>query len=66
MPYLVTSKGDLLVVKNIVRNGSLWSNVVFEKEEMHITSGDNGVFIFPYYLATSKTNWAQIFTGLLF
>ena len=30
--YLVTSNGELLTVKHIVRNGSLWSNVVFEKE----------------------------------
>ena len=28
------SNGELLIVQNIVRNGSLWSNIVFEKEEM--------------------------------
>jgi hypothetical protein len=32
----------------------------------HTTSCDKGVFFFHYYLATSTTNWAQIFTGLLF
>ena len=32
-PYLVTNNGELLIVQNIVRNGSLWwSNVFFEKE----------------------------------
>ena len=31
-PYLVTINGELLIVQNIVGNGSLWSNVVFEKE----------------------------------
>ena len=29
---MATSNGELLIVYNIVRNGSLWSNVVFEKE----------------------------------
>ena len=31
-PYLVTINGELLIVQNIVGNGSLLSNVVFEKE----------------------------------
>ena len=31
-PYLVTSNGERLIVYNIVRNGSLRSNVVFKKE----------------------------------
>ena len=75
------------MVSNIVRNSSLWSDVVFEKEVIfhefdfvtsslefgvskssirkHTTSCDKGVF-FHYYLATSTTDWAQIFTGLLF
>ena len=26
------TNGERLIVKNIVRNGSLWSDVVFEKE----------------------------------
>ena len=67
-----------------MRNGSLWSNVVFEKEVIfhdfdfetpeldfevskssiwkHTLSCDNwqGWFFFYYFLATSKTNWAQI------
>ena len=30
--YLVRSNGKLMIVWNIVRNGSLWSNVDFEKE----------------------------------
>ena len=30
--YLVTSNGELLIVWNIVRNGYLWMNLVFEKE----------------------------------
>ena len=30
--YLVTRNGKLLIVQNIVRNGSLRSNVVLEKE----------------------------------
>ena len=30
--HLVTSNGELLVVYNIVRNGSLLSNLVFEKK----------------------------------
>ena len=30
--YLVTSNGGWLIVCNTVRNGSLWNNVVFEKE----------------------------------
>ena len=29
---MVTSNGERLIVKDIVRNGSLWSNVDFEKE----------------------------------
>ena len=29
---MVTSKGELLIVYNVERNGSLWSNIVFEKE----------------------------------
>ena len=29
--YLVTNNGELLIVSNIERNGSLWSNVFFEK-----------------------------------
>ena len=33
---------------------------------MHTTSSDKGVFFFLYYLPTSTTTWAQIFTGLLF
>ena len=28
------SNGERLVLQNIVRKGSLWSNVVFEKEEI--------------------------------
>ena len=31
-PYLATSNGERLVVQSIVRNGSLWGAVVFEKE----------------------------------
>ena len=31
-PYLVTSNGERLVVQNVVRKGSLWSEVFFEKE----------------------------------
>ena len=31
-PDLVTSNGERLIIQNIVRNGSLWSSVVFEKE----------------------------------
>ena len=31
-PDLVTSYGERLIIQNIVRNGSLWSSVVFEKE----------------------------------
>ena len=31
-PYLVTSNGERLIVYNILRNGFLWSKVVFEKE----------------------------------
>ena len=71
-----------------MRNSSLWSDVVFEKEVIfhefdfetsrlefevskssiwkHTTSCDKGVFFFHSYLATPTTNWAQIFTGLLF
>ena len=30
--YLVTSNGELLIVYNIMRNGSIWSNIVFDKE----------------------------------
>ena len=30
--FLLTINRGLLIVKNIVRNGSLWSKVVFEKE----------------------------------
>ena len=29
---MVTGNGERLRVKNIVRNGSLWSDIVFEKE----------------------------------
>ena len=29
---MVTSNGERLIVKNNVRNGSLWSDIVFEKE----------------------------------
>ena len=31
---MVTSNGELLIVYNIVRNCSLWSNVDFQKEEI--------------------------------
>ena len=30
--YLVTSNGEMLVVYNNLRNGTLWSNAVLEKE----------------------------------
>ena len=82
-PYLVMSSWELLVVLTVVRSGSLWSNVDFEKEVIfhefdfdtsdlefevpksriwkHTTSCDKGFF--SHYLATSTTNWAQIFTG---
>ena len=75
------------MVYNIVRNGSLWINMVFEKEVIfhkfdfktseldfevskssiseHTTLCDNCVFSF-IISETSMTNWAQIFTGLLF
>ena len=33
-PYFVTSNGERLGVQTIVWNGSLWSGVVFEKEEI--------------------------------
>ena len=76
----VTSNGERFVVYNIMRNGSLWSDIVFEKEvifhEFHFETSDlefevskhttswQGCFFFHNYLATSTTNWAQIFTGL--
>ena len=31
-PYLVTSNWERLMVSNIVRNGTLWSDIVFKKE----------------------------------
>ena len=82
------SNGERLIVQNIVRNSSLWSEVVFEKEvnfhefdfetsslEFEVSKSsiwkptawcDKDVFFFHSYLATPTTNWAQIFTGLLF
>ena len=79
--------GERLIVLNIVRNSSLWSEVVFEKEVIfhefdfetsslefevskssirkYTTSCDKGVFSFIIIFATSTTDWAQIFTGLL-
>ena len=33
---------------------------------MHTPSCDKGVFFFHSYLASSMTDWAKIFTGLLF
>ena len=41
-PYFVTSNGESLVVQNIVRNGSLWSGVVFRERSNfpHIWFGD--------------------------
>ena len=85
------SNGERLIVSNFVGNGSLWSNVVFEKEvifhefdfetsdlEFEVSKSsiwkhttlcdmcDKVVFFFHYYLATSTTNCAQIFTALLF
>ena len=47
-----TSELDFEVLKS-----SIWK---------HTTLCDKGVFFFHYYLATSMTDWAQIFTGLLF
>ena len=74
--------------KTLLKNGSLWSDVVLEKEVIfnefdfvtldlefwgleikHLKAHNcvwKGCFFFHYYLATSKTNWAQIFTGLFF
>ena len=80
-PYLVTSNGERLIVYNIVRNGFLWIDLVFEKEVIFREFGFQDLRsriwgldikhlkahnVFHYYLATSKTNWAQIFIGLLF
>ena len=31
-PYLLTSNGERLIVKHILRNSSLWSEVIFKKE----------------------------------
>ena len=75
-PYLVTSNRERLIVQNIVRNGSLWSDVVFEKEVVflkfrfwgleikHLKAHNfvwQGCFIFFSYLATPTTNWALNF-----
>ena len=76
---MVRSNGEMLVVENIVRNGSLWwSNMVFEKEVIsHLSWGlefkhlktlelvRQGCFFFYYSLAFLITNWAQISTDLL-
>ena len=48
--YLLTSNGELLMVLNIVGNGSLWRNVVFKKE----------------VITHSMTNWVKMFQDLLF
>ena len=38
---VLTSYGELLVIKkNIVRNGSLWSNVVFKKEVISYSNNE--------------------------
>ena len=42
-PFLIMSNGERLIVWNIVRNGSFWSNVVFEK----------GVIFRKFYFETS-------------
>ena len=71
-----------------MRNGSLWSDLVFEKkgnfpriwlrdlmfiiwgpEIKHLKAHNfvwRGCFFFHSSIATSTTNWVQIFTGLLF
>ena len=78
-PFLVlTNNGERLIVWNIVRNGSLRSNVVFEKGAIlefgvskssiwkRTTSRDKWFFFSHYYPATLMTNWAKIFARLLF
>ena len=35
-------------------------------ESTQLTSYDKGIFLFHYHHATPMTNWAQIFTRLLF
>ena len=75
------SNGELLIILNIVRNGSLWSNVNiwiwfrdlrirFWGPEIKHPKAHNfvwqGFFFFHYYLATLAINWVQIFTCLLF
>ena len=72
--YLVLSNGELLIVYNIVRNGSLRSNVVFEKKAIshsHIKDirpestqicGTRVCFL-SLYSCNLMTNWAQLFIG---
>ena len=62
------------------KNVSLWNNVVFKKEvifririwglKIKRLKAHNfvwqGYFFFHYYLATTMTDWAQIFTVFLF
>ena len=79
-PCLVTSNWKRLVVENLVRNGSLWSNFqqiwfrdlkfrIWGLEIKHLKAHNfvwPGIFFFHCYLATSMTNRAQVFTDLLF
>ena len=69
--YLVTSNGELLIVYQVVRSGSLWSNTFFLTQNikrlqlksfiMHPKAHkvlQQGWFFFHCSLANSKTNWA--------
>ena len=63
------SNEERLIVWNIVRNSTLWSDVVFKKgvifHEFDFKTSGLGCFFVQSYLATPTTNRAQIFKGFL-
>ena len=73
---LVTSNGELLIVWNIVRNSSLWSDVVFEKEvifhelDFEISDLDRGAtkvcFAFTIISLVRRPIELKFCTGLTF
>ena len=63
--YFIKSTGKLLMLYNIVRNDPR-GNVVEFTVEKEVIFYQQVFFFLHYFHATSTSNWAQIFTGLLF
>ena len=72
--YLAKSTGELLMLKNIVRNDPLWSNVVLERGvifihkliwiwDAHTILCNKGIFLLLF--SCNFLNWAQIFSFVI-